>query len=105
MVGVGAELAGDGATASAAQQAQGGIAEQRHDGGAGAGMGQAMVLAEGDILRIVQPILNGLIANDKICVVRRVLPTFDDPNAAFRERQHTLLAVDDNLATATTRRG
>jgi len=44
-------------------------------------------------------------AGANMCTGSWVLPTFDDPASAFRERQHALLAVGDNLATATTQRG
>jgi len=69
-VGVGAEAAGDGAAAGEAQQADGRVAQHRHDGWAGRQVDEAVVLAAGDILDVVQAVLNCLIANDKICFVR-----------------------------------
>ena len=81
LVGVCAELAGDAAVAGAAQQAEGGVAQERHHGGAGAGVGQAGVLAEDHILRVVQAILDG-------------------PVAAL-ERENAELAARANAAIAT----
>jgi len=47
LVGVGARLAGDGAVAGAAQQAEGGVAQQRHHGRPGRDVAEAAILSEG----------------------------------------------------------
>ena len=53
-VGVDAQAAGDGAVAGAAEQIEGGVAEEGHDGRAGADVAEAGVLAEGDVLGVMQ---------------------------------------------------
>jgi len=61
-VGVGAQAAGDGAAASAVEQAAGGVPQHRHDGRPGPEVDQAAILAERDILDVVQPILDPPVA-------------------------------------------
>jgi hypothetical protein len=53
-------------------EADGGVAEGSHDLGGVAGPDGGAILIEDDIADPMDAILNGLIANDKICVVRHV---------------------------------
>jgi len=61
---------GDGGGAEGVDEADGGVTEGGHDLGGVVGAGGGAILVEGHVADVVQPILNGLIANDKICFVR-----------------------------------
>lgn len=59
LVGVGAQLTGDAVVTGAAQKAEGGVAQEDYHGRPGPGVGQAGILAEDEILRVVEPVLGG----------------------------------------------
>ncbi len=67
---VGAQPRGDRAPPRPMQHADDGIAQDCHDARAVLFMDQTAILAQRDILDIMQSVLNGLITNDKICFVR-----------------------------------
>jgi hypothetical protein len=53
-----------------AEEVQAGVAQRGKGMGCVAAISLLLVLVEGDVTGIVDPILNGLITNDKICFVR-----------------------------------
>lgn len=53
------------ADAGTTQEIEGGVAQQRHDGGSLATMDEAGILAQDQVLDTVQAILDSLSANDK----------------------------------------